>query len=137
MATVVVRLVRIGLSEDLDVVAARRAVSDWAREIGLGTLDRTKIVTAASELARNTVLHGHGGVMQLELVREGARVGLRLTFDDTGPGIVDTELAMQDGYSTGKGMGLGLPGARRLCSEFALTTQVGVGTSVTIVRWKP
>ena len=118
-------------------MAARRVVTEMANEVGFGTLDRTKIVTAASELARNTVLHGRGGVMQVEMVREGIRAGLRLTFDDTGPGIADLGLAMQDGYSTGKGMGLGLPGARRLCSEFALTTSVGVGTTVTVVRWKP
>jgi serine/threonine-protein kinase RsbT len=132
----VVKLARFGLRSDLDVVAARRGVTDWAQEIGLSTLDRTKVVTAASELARNTVLHGRGGVMCLEIVRDGNRQGLRLTFEDQGPGIADIDRALEDGYSTGGGLGLGLPGARRLSNEFALTSTEGVGTCVTIVRWK-
>ncbi len=131
-----VKLARFGLRSDLDVVAARRGVTDWAREIGFSVLDRTKVVTAASELARNTVLHGRGGVMCLEIVSDGNRQGLRLTFEDQGPGIADIDRALEDGYSTGNGMGLGLPGARRLVNEFALTSTEGVGTCVTIVRWK-
>lgn len=131
------KLARFGLRSDLDVVAARRGVTEWAGEIGLSILDRTKVVTAASELARNTVLHGRGGVMCLEIVRDGSRQGLRLTFEDQGPGIADIDRALEDGYSTAGGMGLGLPGARRLASEFALTSTAGVGTCVTIVRWKP
>ena len=131
------KLARFGLRSDLDVVAARRGVTEWAGEIGFSILDRTKVVTAASELARNTVLHGRGGVMCLEIVRDGSRQGLRLTFEDHGPGIADIDRALEDGYSTGGGMGLGLPGARRLASEFALTSTAGVGTCVTIVRWKP
>ena len=136
MAVVVVKTVRFDLRSDLDVVVARRGVSDWAKEIGLGTLDRTRIVTAASELARNTVVYGLGGFMSMELVRDVGRHGLRLTFEDQGPGIPNIDEALADGYSTGGSMGLGLPGARRLVNEFAVASTVGVGTSVTVVRWK-
>ena len=132
----VVKTVRYGLQTDLDVLAARRGVTDWAKELGFSVLDRTKVVTAASELARNAIIHGHGGRMALEVVRDGPREGLRMTFEDAGPGIVDVSRALQDGYSTAGGMGLGLPGARRLVNEFTLQTAEGVGTSVTIVRWK-
>jgi serine/threonine-protein kinase RsbT len=132
----VVRLSQFSLRSDVDVAAARRGVTEWAREIGLTVLDRTKVVTAASELARNTVVHGGGGVMSLEIVRDAMRQGLRLTFEDQGPGIADIDRALEDGYSTGGGMGLGLPGARRLVNEFALTSIRGVGTRVTILRWK-
>lgn len=132
-----VRQTRVELRSDIDVVAARRSVTDWSKEIGLSTLDRTKIVTATSELARNTILHGLGGAMVLELVRDGFRDGLRMTFEDTGPGIADIDRALQDGFSTGGGMGLGLPGARRLVSDFALASTAGVGTCVTILKWKP
>ena len=131
-----VKTVRFGLQTDLDVLAARRGVTDWAKELGFSVLDRTKVVTAASELARNAIIHGHGGTMELEVVRDGVRQGLRLTFEDAGPGIADVSRALQDGYSTAGGMGLGLPGARRLVNEFTLQTAEGVGTSVTIVRWK-
>ena len=137
MPLVVGRLAQGGLRSDADVLVARRAVTAWAGEIGLTLFDRTKVVTAASELARNTVVYGGGGVMSLEIVRDGGRQGLRATFEDHGPGIVDIDRALEDGYSTGGGMGLGLPGARRLVNEFALTSTVGVGTCVTIVRWKP
>ena len=131
------RHTRFGLHSDIDVVAARRGVAEWAQAIRLSVLDRTKVVTAASELARNTVIYGRGGVMSLEIIREGQREGLRLTFADHGPGIADVARAFEDGYSTGGGMGLGLPGARRLVNEFELTTTLGVGTSITIVRWRP
>ena len=137
MPVVVAKLARFGLYSDGDVVAARRAVAEWAQEIRLSLLDRTKVATAASELARNTVIYGRGGVMSLEIVRDGRREGLRLTFEDQGPGIADIDRALEDGYSTGGGMGLGLPGARRLVNEFALTSTLGVGTSITIVRWRP
>ena len=136
MPVAVVRLSQFGLRSDIDVAAARRGVTEWAREIGLTVLDRTKVVTAASELARNTVLHGQGGVMCLEIVRDGIRQGLRLTFEDQGPGIADIDRALEDGYTTGGGLGLGLPGARRLVDEFAVTSTQGVGTRVTIIRWK-
>ena len=99
-------------------------------------LERARMVTAASELARNTVRHGKGGILSLEIVRSGARDGLRLTFEDRGPGIPDIDRALEDGFSTGGSLGLGLPGARRLVDEFSLTSTVGVGTVVTIVSWK-
>lgn len=136
MPVAVVRVTRFGLQSDLDVLAARRGVADWAKEIGLTVLDRTKVVTAASEIARNTVTHGKGGTMSLEIVRDGMREGLRLTFEDQGPGISDIGRALQDGYTTGLSLGLGLPGARRLVNEFALTSTVDVGTCVTLLRWK-
>lgn len=136
MSLVVVKLARFGLHSDVDIVAARRGVTEWAREIGLSVLDRTNVITAASELARNTVLYGRGGIMSLEVVRDGGREGLRLTFEDKGPGIADIDRALEDGYSTGGSMGLGLPGAKRLVNEFDLRSTVGVGTCVTIVRWK-
>lgn len=131
-----VKVTRFGLRSDVDIVAARRGVTEWAKEIGLSVLDRTMVVTAASELARNTVIYGQGGVMALEILRDGSRAGLRLTFQDQGPGIADIDLALEDGYSTGGSMGIGLPGARRLVNEFQLTSTVGVGTCITIVRWK-
>lgn len=137
MALVVDRISQFDLRSEMDVVAARRVVSDGAHEIGLTTLDRTKVVTAASELARNTVVHGRGGCMYMEIVRSGSRRGIRLVFKDKGPGIADIDRALQDGYSTGGSMGMGLPGARRLVNEFAITSTPGAGTSVTIVRWKP
>ncbi len=132
----VARITQFSLESDLDVAAACSAVTDHARGLGLSLLACTKLVTAASELARNTVVHGGGGVMSLESVRDGGREGLRLTFEDHGPGIPDIERALEDGYSTGDGMGLGLPGARRLVEEFELTSTVGVGTRVTILWWK-
>jgi len=124
------------LASDLDVLAARRGVRDWARDIGLTVLDSTKVVTATSELARNTVVHGGGGVMCLEVVRRADRQGLRVTFQDHGPGIPEIELAMRDGYTTAGGMGIGLPGARRLVNDFQMSSTPGDGTCVTIVRWK-
>lgn len=125
------------LTSDVDVVAARLGVRDWARQIGLSVLDLTKVVTAASELARNAVIHGGGGEMLLEVVQRAGRDGLRATFRDRGPGISEIDLAMKDGYTSGGGMGIGLPGAKRLVNEFDLASSPGEGTSVTIVRWKP
>ena len=124
------------ITTDSDVVIARGAVRDWAREIGLSVVDLTKVVTAASELARNALMHGGGGAMCLQIVEDSGRDGIRATFSDSGPGIPIVELAMQDGYTSGGGMGIGLPGAKRLVNEFALATEPGRGTSVTIVRWK-
>ena len=125
------------LRSDVDVVLARRGVSNWARELGLTILDLTRVVTAASELARNTVVHGGGGVMCLQVVRQAERQGLRVTFQDHGPGIPAIDLAMKDGYTTGGGMGIGLPGAKRLVDDFHLSSTPSEGTCVTIVRWKP
>lgn len=132
----VTRSLDLPLLADEDVVRARQAARQWAIELGFSLVDQTKIVTAASELARNTVLHGGGGGMRLEMVDEGSRRGLRLTFTDQGPGIADLEQALKDGFSTGGGLGLGLSGSRRLMSEFAISSQPGRGTTVATVRWR-
>lgn len=137
MAIAVVKDEAFSLQSDIDVVTARQAVRDWANEIGLSVTDLTKVVTAASELARNTVVYGGGGSMSLEIVHDGGRQGLRVTFEDRGPGIPDVDRAMEDGFSTGGSLGMGLPGAKRLVDEFALTSSPDCGTSVTILRWKP
>lgn len=125
---------RVRTSED--VVRVRQEVRARAIEIGLGIVDQTKIVTAASELARNTLDYGGGGLVRVELVQEGARKGLRLTFEDEGPGIPDIGLALSDGYTTGSGLGLGLGGAKRLSNEFEIRSVVGEGTRISVVRWK-
>lgn len=119
-----------------DVVAIRQAVRHRAIELGFNLVDQTKIVTAASELARNTLQYGGGGEVLIEGLEDGLRRGLRLVFEDRGPGIGDVELAMKDGYSTGTGLGLGLSGARRLSNEFSIDSRVGEGTRVMIVRWR-
>lgn len=119
-----------------DVVAVRQAVRQRAVELGFNLVDQTKIVTAASELARNTLQYGGGGEVRIEALEEGSRRGLRLVFEDQGPGIPDVELAMRDGYTSGAGLGLGLSGARRLSNEFDIQSEVGRGTRVTIVRWR-
>jgi serine/threonine-protein kinase RsbT len=119
-----------------DVVKVRQAVRKWAAELGFSLVDQTKIVTAASELARNVLVHGGGGDARLETLHEGPRKGLRLTFEDQGPGIPDIELALRDGYTTGRGLGLGLGGSKRLVNEFTIVSRVGEGTRVTITRWK-
>ncbi|WP_313436056.1 anti-sigma regulatory factor [Stenotrophomonas sp.] len=118
-----------------DVVLARQAVRQAAVASGLRLVDQTKLVTAASELARNTVIYGGGGQMEWELLDEGLRRGVRLVFSDQGPGIVNVEQALTDGWSSGKGMGLGLSGSRRLVDTFELDTTPGVGTRVTISKW--
>jgi serine/threonine-protein kinase RsbT len=119
-----------------DIVIVRQVVRSWAIELGFNLVEQTKIVTAASELARNTIDHGGGGTARLQSVRDGGRTGLRLTFEDKGPGIADLNLALKDGYTTGGGLGLGLSGARRLSSEFDIESRPGEGTRVTITRWK-
>jgi serine/threonine-protein kinase RsbT len=119
-----------------DVVRVRQEVRRCAIEAGLGLVDQTKIVTAASELARNTLDYGKGGQAVMDIVQNGIRRGIRITFEDNGPGIADIDQALKDGYTTGKGMGLGLGGARRLCNEFSIVSAVGKGTTVTIARWK-
>ncbi len=120
-----------------DVVLVRQAVRKWAAELaGFSLVDQTKIVTAASELARNVLVHGGGGAAKLEAIQEGIRRGLRLTFEDQGPGIADVELALRDGYTTGGGLGLGLGGSKRLVNEFEIHSRVGEGTRVTITKWK-
>ena len=119
-----------------DVVLVRQAVRAWAVDLGFSLVDQTKVVTAASELARNTVTYGGGGVVTLETLTDGARRGLRLVFEDEGPGIKDVEQAMKDGFTTGSGLGLGLSGAKRLSNEFEIVSTLGQGTRVTITRWK-
>lgn len=119
-----------------DVVRVRQVVRQWAVAQGLSLVDQTKIVTAASELARNTLDYGGGGTVKLEALNSETRKGLRLTFEDQGPGIPDVEQALKDGYSTGNGLGLGLGGARRLSNEFEIYSRAGEGTRVTITRWK-
>ena len=119
-----------------DVVVVRQAVRTWAIEAGFTLVDQTKIVTAASELARNTIDYGGGGVARLELVTEGSRKGLRIAFEDNGPGIADISKALTDHFTTGNGLGLGLGGAKRLVNEFDISSRVGEGTRVVITRWK-
>ena len=119
-----------------DVVLVRQAVRKWAAELAFTLVDQTKIVTAASELARNTLIHGGGGTARLEALTEGMRKGLRLTFEDQGPGIPNIDLALKDGYTTGTGLGLGLSGSKRLMSEFDIASRVGEGTRVTVTKWK-
>lgn len=120
-----------------DVVRIRQACREWSIELGFSLVDQTKIVTAASELARNTKVHGGGGTLLLETIDDGGRRGLRLTFADRGPGIADVAQAMKDGFTTGNGLGLGLGGARRLVNEFNITSRPGEGTRVVVVKWKP
>lgn len=119
-----------------DVVAVRQAVRALSAKIGLSLIDQTKVVTAASELARNTLEHGGGGTVVLEEVTRGVRPGLRAVFEDKGPGIKDVDTALTDGFTTGGGMGLGLGGSKRLVSEFEIVTTVGEGTRVTVTKWK-
>jgi serine/threonine-protein kinase RsbT len=126
----------LSIRETDQVAFVRHAVRDWAIELGFSLIDQTKIVTAASELARNTVVHGNGGSVHLEVLEQNGRRGLRLTFQDQGPGIPDIEVALKDGYTTGGGLGLGLGGAKRLSSEFEIYSRPGEGTRVAITRWK-
>jgi serine/threonine-protein kinase RsbT len=119
-----------------DVVLVRQATRHSASELGFSLVDQTKIVTAASELARNVLVHGGGGIVRTELVQNGPKRGLRLTFEDQGKGIADIELALRDGYTTGGGLGLGLGGSKRLVNEFEVVSRPGEGTRVTITKWK-
>ena len=119
-----------------DIIKARQLVRDSAIAQGLSLVDQTKLITAASELARNTLVHGKGGDMRLELLNDGARRGVRVTFSDQGPGISDMALAMKDGYSSAGGLGLGLGGAKRLVNEFTIESEQGKGTKVMILRWR-
>jgi serine/threonine-protein kinase RsbT len=132
----VLRSDQLPLRIEQDVVLARQAVRKLTQELKFSLVDQTKMVTAASELARNTVIYGGGGVMKWELLLDGARNGLRLSFEDQGPGIPDMSLAMKDGWTSGSGLGMGLSGAKRLVNEFDIVSEVGKGTRVTITRWK-
>lgn len=126
----------IPVRESSDVVSLRQKVRAWTTELKFSLVDQTKMITASSELARNTVGHGGGGTCLMEIISNGTRTGLRLTFEDHGPGIPDLDLALKDGYSTGGGLGLGLSGSKRLVNEFQIASKVGEGTRVTVVRWK-
>lgn len=130
------RTERIPVTAEPQIVTVRQAVRRLAVEIKLSLVDQTKIVTAASELARNLLIYGGGGEVFLDVLTNGVRRGLQVQFVDQGPGIPDIELALRDGYTSGSGMGLGLGGARRLVNEFAIESEPGKGTKVTIVRWK-
>ena len=126
----------VPIATDDDIVRVRQRVRDAAVRLGFSLVDQTKLVTAASELARNTLVYGLGGTLRLEIVLNDRRTGLRLTFEDQGPGIADTTLALTDGYSTGTGLGLGLSGAKRLSHDFEISSTPGQGTRVVIARWK-
>ena len=134
MAVVDRLLQQIQSSED--VVRVRQAARERAVAQGFSLVDQTKLVTAASELARNTLEYGGGGEVSIEVLNDGMRKGVRLTFIDQGPGIVDLDLALKDGYTTGNGLGLGLSGARRLSNEFDIQSKPGEGTRVAITRWR-
>ena len=121
---------------EIDVIPFRNRLKEYAVKIGMGLVNQTKIITAASELARNMLKYAKGGKVTIEVVSKGRENGIRLTFTDQGPGIENVELAMKDGYSTAKSLGLGLPGTKRLVSEFNIETQVGKGTTVTVIKWK-
>lgn len=127
---------RMPIRSSGDIVLIRQRVRSQSMELGFSLVDQTKMVTAASELARNTLDYGGGGVVHFELLSDGLRRGLRLIFEDEGPGIPDIQLALKDGWTTGSGLGLGLSGARRLVNEFHIESKVGAGTKVAITRWK-
>jgi serine/threonine-protein kinase RsbT len=126
----------VPLRSEEDIVASRQKVRVLSQALKFSLVDQTKMITAASELSRNTVVHGRGGDMRWELLDDGIRRGLRLHFEDTGPGIADIKLALTDGWTSGGGMGLGLPGSKRLVHEFELHSAPGQGTRVSITRWK-
>jgi serine/threonine-protein kinase RsbT len=124
------------LSTEHDIVMSRQTVRKLAQQINFSLVDQTKMITAASELSRNAVVYGGGGEMRWQVVSNGSKTGLRLAFEDKGPGIPDLALALTDGWTSGKGLGVGLSGSRRLVNEFDIRTAVGEGTCVTITRWK-
>jgi serine/threonine-protein kinase RsbT len=132
----ILRSESVPIQSSADVVIARQAVRTAATELGFSLVDQTKIVTAASELARNTLDYGGGGAMLLQTLNDGMRRGLKLLFEDHGPGIPDIQLALKDGFTSGGGLGLGLGGARRLVNDFDIQSKVGEGTRITITRWK-
>lgn len=125
----------VSITTDDDVVRVRQIVRSYAQQVKLSLVDQTKLVTAASELARNTLVYGGGGTAKVEFVSDGRRSGVRAWFHDDGPGIPDTTLALADGWTSGNGLGLGLSGARRLVDEFTLDTEVGRGTDITVLKW--
>ncbi len=124
------------IGSELDIVLARQLVRKSSQQLGFSIVDQTKMVTAASELARNTLIYGGGGTMRVEILQDGLKKGLRLTFEDQGPGIADMSLALKDGWTSGSGLGMGLSGSKRLVNEFDIESKPGKGTRVTITRWK-
>ncbi len=136
MTGTVIKTETLPIKDPADVVSVRQRVRAWALELKFSLVDQTKVVTAASELGRNTLEHGGGGEMQMEQLADGIRKGLRLRFSDKGPGIPDIKLALTDGYTSKSGMGLGLSGSKRLMNEFDIRSEPGEGTTVTVTRWK-
>lgn len=124
------------INKEQDVVPFRNRVKEYAVKIGMGLVNQTKLITAASELVRNMLRYGNGGETIIEVISKGRENGIRLTFSDKGPGIPNIEQAMKDGFSTGKSLGLGLPGTKRLVNEFDIKSKVGEGTTVMIIKWK-
>lgn len=127
---------QVTISSDLDIVIARSSARDTAKQIGFGAIDQARIATAVSELARNIFLYAGCGTVCVRLIEQRGRTGIEIVCEDQGPGIADLEQVMQDGYSTSRGMGMGLPGARRLMDEFDLQSQEGLGTRVTCRKWR-
>ncbi len=126
----------MSIVKEQDVIPFRNRIKEYATKIGMGLVNQTKLITAASELVRNMLKYANGGKVYIEVVSKGRENGIRLSFEDKGPGIPDINLALKDGYSTGKSLGLGLPGTKRLVSEFNIASEVGKGTTVTVVKWK-
>jgi serine/threonine-protein kinase RsbT len=136
MTVTVQRAEVLAIKDSSDVVFVRQRVRVWALDLKLSLVDQTKVVTAASELGRNTLVHGGGGELEIAEVVNGARKGIRLTFSDQGPGIEDVKMALTDGFTTKQGLGLGLGGSKRLMNEFEIKSAPGKGTTVTVIRWK-
>ena len=136
MKIIVLNKDQLPVIKEQDVVPFRNRVKEYAVKIGMGLVNQTKLITAASELVRNMLKYGKGGTTLIEVVTRDRDTGIRLTFQDSGPGIADINLAMKDGYSTGKSLGLGLPGTKRLVNEFNIQSQIGAGTTITIIKWK-
>ncbi|MBT1706160.1 anti-sigma regulatory factor [Fulvivirgaceae bacterium PWU20] len=126
----------MSIMREIDVIPFRNRLKEYAVKIGMSLVNQTKIITAASELARNMLKYANGGKVTIEVVSKGRENGIRMVFKDEGPGIPDIDKAMKDGFSTGKSLGLGLPGTKRLVSEFAITSEVGKGTTVIVTKWK-
>jgi len=136
MPMLVLNKEQMPITKDQDVVPYRNRVREYAVKIGMGLVNQTKLITAASELVRNMLKFSKGGITLIEIVSKERDTGIRLTFTDKGPGIVDIKLAMRDGYTTGNSLGLGLPGAKRLVSEFEIQSEVSKGTTIVIIKWK-
>jgi serine/threonine-protein kinase RsbT len=136
MAAQALKSERLPIRAPEDIVVVRQHVRKLALDLAFSLVDQTKVVTAASEIARNTLIHGKGGSATVELVERNGRRGLRAVFEDRGPGIADIDRALQDGFTTGNGLGLGLGGAKRLSNEFEIHSTPGEGTRITMTRWK-